>query len=57
VCINKPGHGYEVLSYDKATHTAVLRNDTGTYTDTLFFLNIIKMLYNLTNVKPDFLTE
>lgn len=57
VCINKPEHGYEVLSYDKATHTAVLRNDTGTYTDDCFYLNIIKMLYQLTDVKPSFLTE
>jgi hypothetical protein len=57
VCIDKPEHGYEVVSYDKATHTAVLRNDTGTYTDRCFFLETLKTLYRLTDVKPSFLTE
>lgn len=48
----KPDFAYEVLSYDKAACTAVLRGPNGVFTDTNFHLYIIKRCCELTDVKP-----
>lgn len=48
----KPELAFEVLDYDGAAHTAVLRNATGTYTDPHFRLAEVKQYYTLTDVMP-----
>jgi len=50
------GHAYEVLSYDKATHTAVVRDNERTMVDTNFHVEIVKRVFDLTDVKPEGLT-
>lgn len=50
----KPNFAYEVLSYDKAKNTAVLRDASyGEMTDIRFHLDIIKRCYTLTDVEPE----
>lgn len=48
-------HAYEVLSYDKATHTAVLRDGEHTMTDPNFHIEIVKRVFDLTEVRPEYL--
>jgi hypothetical protein len=50
----KPGNWREVISYDKAAHTMVSRNQDGeVLTDTNFHIDIVKRCgIILTDVKP-----
>lgn len=49
----RPEWAFEVVSYDAATHTAVLRGETRTIIDTNFYPRIVKRAYDLTDVEPD----
>ena len=54
----KPGLAYEVVSFDKAKHTAVLRDSTGALmTDIQFYIDIIRRCYDLTDQRPAPLKE
>lgn len=44
---------YEVLSFDKEKHTAVLRGVNGVLEDPNFHIEIIKRCFNLTVVEPE----
>ena len=48
-----PGSAYEVLSFDKVAHVAVLRGVNGIMTDPNFHIEIIKLIFNLTVDEPD----
>jgi hypothetical protein len=48
-----PEWNLEVVSYDAATHTAVLRGVTRMITDTNFYPRIVKRAYDLSDVEPD----
>lgn len=43
---------YEVLSFDKARNTAVLRGPHGTLHDPNFHITIVKRCFTLTDVEP-----
>lgn len=50
----KPGFWYEVLSYDKAKHLAVICGpDRKPMTDIQFHLDIIKRCYTMTHELPE----
>lgn len=48
-----PDHAYEVLSFDKAAHKAVLRGANGVVTDPNFHIEVVRRCYTLTEVKPE----
>ena len=43
---------WEVISFDKATHVAVLRGPKGTMTDPNFHIEIVRRLFTLTQEPP-----
>lgn len=52
VCKHKPDLVFEVLSYDKTTHSAELRNKNGVVTDPHFYPEQLKSDYILTQECP-----
>lgn len=52
-----PDHAYEVLSFDKTAHKAVLRGVNGVVTDPNFHIDIVKRCYTLSDTKPECLKE
>lgn len=52
ICKRKPELAFEVLSYDKASHSAELRGRSGVVTDPHFYIDELKSDYDLTSVEP-----
>jgi hypothetical protein len=49
----KPELAFEVLDYDSAAHTAILRNRHGIVTDRNFHLYMVRRVYDLVQDKPE----
>ncbi len=48
-------YALEVLSFDKENSVAVLRGNEGVFTDTNFYIAIIRRVFDLTDKKPEYL--
>lgn len=51
------GQGYEVLSFDKAAHTATVRGVNGVMLDPNFHIEIVKRVFSLSEIPPECLKE
>lgn len=49
------GIAFEILSYDKEACTAVLRGRNGIVNDPNFHIYMVRRMYDLTDVEPEYL--